>query len=92
MAHGLPTEVWSALYERICSTPALPLLGRIWREQWGPEGDISIAPDELSRLRAEITAFLPGVTDPASQRVLERLVVLIGESEAKGGGLVFEAE
>ncbi|WP_438016865.1 hypothetical protein WMF18_39720 [Sorangium sp. So ce315] len=92
MAHGLPTDVWSALHERILSDPALPLLQRVWREQWGPEGDVLIQPEELPLLRAEIASLLPSVAGQPSAGVLEQLAALIEESEAQGGGLLFEAE
>lgn len=92
MADALPTEVWQALYERIMANPALTVLQRIWREQWGPEGDVAILPSELSRLRAEIAQLLPGISSAACRDMLDRLSALSHTAEARGGGLLFYAD
>ncbi|QRK09337.1 hypothetical protein JQX13_04095 [Archangium violaceum] len=92
MAHGLPTEVWRELYNPIMSNPVLPLLQRIWRDQWGPEGDVPIALEEMSALRGELAQVLPGISSPDARTVLERLVALTQQAEAQGAGLLFFAE
>jgi len=92
MAHGLPTEVWRELYQRIMSASALPLLQRIWREQWGPEGDVHITLQELPSLREELARFSHGPCSEEARNMLERLAALTHEAEAQGAGILFFAE
>lgn len=93
---GLSDEVWSGLYQVIMGEPALPILARVWRHQYGAEadhvltvGDIPAVLGELGALRRRHSAALaqPGVSD-----FFERLTALCREAERAQARLAFIAD
>ncbi|ACJ00335.1 hypothetical protein [Rhodospirillum centenum] len=94
----LPTPVWSDLYDRVTDDPRLPLLRRIWQDQWGPEGDVRIDPDDLPALRAEAAALLAALASaPAGGAgegtdFLRALDGFAADAAAAGRGLLFVAD
>lgn len=98
----LPTPVWSDLYDRVMDDPRLPLLRRVWQDQWGPEGDVRIDPDDLPALRAETAALLatlsPGEGAGAGEGAgegtdfLRALDGFAADAATAGRGLMFVAD
>lgn len=93
---GLSDEVWSGLYQFILGEPALPILARIWRHQYGAEADHVVAVADIPVLIGELDALRrrhgAALAQPAAGAFFERLAELCRQAERAQARLAFIAD
>lgn len=92
---ALATEVWSHLYRTIRAHEGWPILTRLWREQWGPEADLDLSPENVAALARELEAlalFLGPDTPQEVVAFLDDLATFCTIAGAKRLGLRVEAD
>lgn len=93
---GLTDEVWSGLYPIIMGEPALLILGRIWRHQYGAEADYVVTVAEIPALLDELDALRRGhgatLAEPEAGGFVERLTELCRDAERAQARLAFIAD
>jgi hypothetical protein len=95
-ALGLSDEIWSGLYEIIMGEPALFILARVWRHQYGAEADHVLAVAEIPALLDELDALRrrhgAALAEPEVGAFFERLTELCRNAERTQARLAFIAD
>lgn len=93
---GLSDEVWGGLYQIVMGDPALPVLARVWRHQYGAEADHVLTAAESATLLGELDALRrrhgAALAEPEVGAFFERLTELCRNAERAQARLAFIAD
>ena len=92
---ALPTEVWTHLYRTVLPREQWPNLRRLWREQWGPEAETHLTPEDVDALARELESLALFVDSDTPEEVLaflDDLATLCVIGSAKRLGITVEAD